>query len=212
MYHKFDIVVPPLPAPLTAFDCLPVYALNNDHPLCIKYMNIIEKLRDNNDRPPFTLLSLPDIYYIKSNIDQEDLPVLHSFVRSYFYGILHGHSLHYAGPGLLKIAMDAGSRAWDAGYLYLEYDEHAEICPEIFGLYGMRFCGLYTRGAWVPRCTNVTQPLLDIANSNIALLGRVTVVSYTRDNSSKGMRALCDLRENSTASVLELCPEHPIAN
>jgi hypothetical protein len=210
MYHKFPITIPPPPEPLKTFDCLPVWVLNSDHFFFVRYATLIEKLRDNDDRPPSTLLSLPDIYWIKTHIAQADLPALHAFVFSYFYGILHGRHLHYAGAGLLKIPMAPGQRAWDGGYLYLEYDKDAEIHPEIFGMYGQRFCGLYTRGTWVPRCTNVTQSLLDVMGTDVVPLGRVAVVSYVRDTTDKDARVLCDIREHESASLLELCPEHPI--
>jgi hypothetical protein len=214
--HQFPIRTPPVPHGLRAFDCIAVWALDREHFLATTYATLIDKLKNTNAKEvdhqdeTFTLLSLPDIYWIKSHIDPEHIDHLHAFIASYFYGILHGHTLHFSGAGLIKMPISPDSRVSDGGYLYLAYDEQAELCASIFGLYGELPCGRHVQGTWLPRCTHIAQSVLDLPDlQNIMLMGRVAIVSYARETTMEG---LCDLRKYDTqASLFEMCPEHPVA-
>lgn len=218
---SFTIAVPPLPHGLRAFDGIPVWVLDDSHFIATTYSSLVEKLRndnareDNPTRGTVTLLSLPDIHWLKSHIDPEHVEHLHAFVASYLFGVLYGSTLHYTGPILTKIPMSHGQRVTDGGYLYLHYDASAQLCPSIFGMYGRHVCGRHDRGAWLPRCTNITQRVLDMPDlEHVALMGRVAIVSYAKDaeDETSAMDAVCDLRKNeSRASVFEMCVEHPIA-
>jgi hypothetical protein len=226
---QFRIAIPPVPHGLRAFDCIPIWALNDDHFIALHYTSLIEKLRnanakeDNLNRGTVTLLSLPDIHWIKSHIESEHHDQLHAFVFSYFYGMLHGSILHYAGAGMIKMPMAYGQRVSDGGYLYLRYDPAAKLCPSIFGMYGPLVCGRHVDGAWLPSCTHIAQSVLDLPQlEHIALMGRVGVVSYAEqvagenddEKRSNAMNAMCDLRQNDRTangiSIFEMSPEHPI--
>lgn len=209
MYHKMHITAPPPPPELRTFDCLPVWVINATDAFAEAYTHLLQKLRGDAEAPPFTLLALPDINWLKSHIEPRDRALLHDTIAGRLYGVLCGSQLIFSGSVLTKMPMSPGNRVWDGGYAYLAYDTDVEMPSSIFGMYGQRFCGLHTRGAWLPRCTNVTQSLLDQPLADVALIGRVTVVTNARELSNHA--ALFDLRLTDSASTFEMCPEHPIA-
>lgn len=213
---QFPVSTPPLPPGLLSFDRLPVWVLDKDHFFTNTYRHLIEKLKSPQDRSlsnndDYTLLSMPDIYWLKSHIDPEHLDELHAFVYSYFYGILKQSLLKYAGPIFSTIPVEGLREQNAGGYLYVEYDHKLEICPVVFGLYGEQLTGLHTTGAWVFRATNITQQLCDLPNLQfITPIGRIGPVSFVRPSTANPMDVACDLRKyEKHASRLNIFPEHP---
>lgn len=215
---QFFVPTPPLPPGLLSFDSIPVWVLDKDHFIATAYRHLIEKLKCPENIPlvncdDYTLLSMPDIYWIKSHISPEHLDALRAFVYSCFYGILKGSLLKYAGNIFSTFPVEHMSIENAGGYLYVEYDHKLEICPTIFGLYGEQLTGLYTTGAWVFRATNITQQLCDLEHLEfIAPIGRIGPVSYVRPSTKNPMKGACDLRKyEKHACRLSLFPEHPHA-
>lgn len=213
---QFFVSTPPLPPGLQSFDRFPVWVLDKNHFFATTYRHLIEKLKSPQDRSlsnndDYTLLSMPDIYWLKSYIEPEHLTELHSFVYSFFYGILKKTLLKYAGPILSTIPIEGLREENAGGYLYVEYVHNLEICPVIFGLYGEQYTGLHTKGAWVFRATNITEQLCDHTNLQfVNPIGRIGPVSYARPSTSNPMSVACDLRKyEEHASRLSVFPEHP---
>lgn len=208
--YQFIITTPPVPPGLHSFDFIPVWVLNKNHALAQKYDHLIKKLQttqEANDK--FTLLSLPDIEWIKTFINEEHFEELHAFVRGYFYGVLHGSLLKYAGNMLASVPLEHAPSS--GGYLYIEYDPSINIPPEIFGLYGAQLTGLQTKGTWEFRTTTITQPLLDLNNlERIAPIGRIGPITSEGLPFDNFAGIAHDLRTHEKhARRFTLSPEHP---
>lgn len=212
---QFFVAAPPVPRGLLGFKRIPVWVMNKDHPLAVKYEHLLSKLRsattEGDAKPRYTLLSLPDILWMTTHMEEEDFRAMGLFVYSYFYGTLLGSLLKYGGVILSAVPLAVDNQPSDGGYLYVQFIPTATICPTIFGLYGEFPTGLRTTGAWVFRCIPVTRRLCNEQNlESIAPIGRIGTVSRV-NVPYDFMRATCDLRLNDyEACWIDVFPEHPI--